>query len=310
MEEYSDLKFDGDLSFLNENLDAAKNAQKEQIIKNQLAKEDSVKLAREEIAKQEIAKEESSLSTREEFVKQELIRIEIERLAREEFYKQEAERKEIARLAKEQFDKVALEAENLRLEKKEEAEKEEALRFETNEIARQEAENLRLKNEEAEKEEALRFEAEEVARQEAENLRLKNEEAEKEEALRFEAEEVARQEALNEKLENEEAIKTPETYLSHMLTQNSIENVEKANETINSQSDNFLNENENYVSPKVEQGMVLNNGEKKSQLEEMILNSGYGVEMFNNLKLELLELEKEKIIMKYKQDLMMMIIKS
>ena len=30
----------------------------------------------------------------------------------------------------------------------------------------------------------------------------------------------------------------------------------------------------------------------------------------NNLKLELLELEKEKIIMKYKQDLMMMIIKS
>ena len=282
MEEYSDLKFDGDLSFLNENLDAAKNAQKEQIIKNQLAKEDSVKLAREEIAKQEIAKEESSLSTREEFVKQELIRIEIERLAREEFYKQEAERKEIARLAKEQFDKVALEAENLRLEKKEEAEKEEALRFETNEIARQEAENLRLKNEEAEKEEALRFEAEEVARQEA----------------------------LNEKLENEEAIKTPETYLSHMLTQNSIENVEKANETINSQSDNFLNENENYVSPKVEQGMVLNNGEKKSQLEEMILNSGYGVEMFNNLKLELLELEKEKIIMKYKQDLMMMIIKS
>ena len=141
-------------------------------------------------------------------------------------------------------------------------------------------------------------------------MRLKNEEAEKEEALRFEAEEVARQEALNEKLENEEAIKTPETYLSHMLTQNSIENVEKANETINSQSDNFLNENENYVSPKVEQGMVLNNGEKKSQLEEMILNSGYGVEMFNNLKLELLELEKEKIIMKYKQDLMMMIIKS
>lgn len=51
-------------------------------------------------------------------------------------------------------------------------------------------------------------------------------------------------------------------------------------------------------------------GEKKSQLEEIILNSGYGVEMFNNLKMELLELEKEKIIMKYKQDLMMMIIKS
>jgi hypothetical protein len=51
-------------------------------------------------------------------------------------------------------------------------------------------------------------------------------------------------------------------------------------------------------------------GEKKSQLEEMVLNSGYGPEMFNNLKMELLEMEKEKIIMKYKQDLMMMIIKS
>lgn len=49
---------------------------------------------------------------------------------------------------------------------------------------------------------------------------------------------------------------------------------------------------------------------KKSQLEEMFLNSGYNPELFNNLKKELLELEKEKIIMQYKQDLMMMIIKS
>jgi hypothetical protein len=41
-------------------------------------------------------------------------------------------------------------------------------------------------------------------------------------------------------------------------------------------------------------------GEKKSQLEgNGFLNSGYGPEMFNNLKMELLEME-EKIIMKYK----------
>lgn len=69
----------------------------------------------------------------------------------------------------------------------------------------------------------------------------------------------------------------------------------------------------NYA-PQQEQRMTYQEtpqtGEKKSQLEEIILNSGYGVEMFNNLKMELLELEKEKIIMKYKQDLMMMIIKS
>ncbi len=69
----------------------------------------------------------------------------------------------------------------------------------------------------------------------------------------------------------------------------------------------------NYA-PQQEQRMTYQatpqTGEKKSQLEEIILNSGYGVEMFNNLKMELLELEKEKIIMKYKQDLMMMIIKS
>ena len=31
MEEYSDLKFDGDLSFLNENLDAAKNEVKAKV---------------------------------------------------------------------------------------------------------------------------------------------------------------------------------------------------------------------------------------------------------------------------------------
>lgn len=49
---------------------------------------------------------------------------------------------------------------------------------------------------------------------------------------------------------------------------------------------------------------------KKSQLEEMVLSSGVGNEMFEKLKMQLLEMEKEKIIMKYKQDLMMMIMKS
>ena len=229
MEEYSDLKFDGDLSFLNENLDAAKNAQKEQIIKNQFAKEDSVKLAREEIAKQEIAKSETS---HEEFAKLELVREETARLAREEFARQET-----ARLAREEFSKQE---------------------FERAEIAR-----------------------------------LAKEEFEKSELVR------------------QGLIKAPLTYLSQELTQKPTEN---ANERMNFQNNNSVKESENYVAPKTEQGMMsLNSGtnsEKKSQLEEMILNSGYGDEMFKNLKMELLELEKEKIIMKYKQDLMMMIIKS
>ena len=48
----------------------------------------------------------------------------------------------------------------------------------------------------------------------------------------------------------------------------------------------------------------------KSQLEIMLLSSGYDIELVNNLKIELLDLEKDKIIMKYKQDLMMLILKS
>lgn len=239
MEEYSDLKFDGDLSFLNENLDAAKNAQKEQIIKNQLAKEDSVKLAREEIAKQETAKSETSHEelTKLELLKEETARLAREELARQEFAKQELAREEVARLAREEFAKQELER--------------------------------------------------------AEIARLAKEEFEKSELVR------------------QGLIKAPLTYLSQELTQKPTEN---ANERMNFQNNNSVKESENYVAPKTEQGMMsLNSGtnsEKKSQLEEMILNSGYGAEMFNNLKMELLELEKEKIIMKYKQDLMMMIIKS
>lgn len=72
---------------------------------------------------------------------------------------------------------------------------------------------------------------------------------------------------------------------------------------------------ENNATVKPYQGKIVVDseteyGEKKSQLEMMVLNSGYDLEMFNTLKMELIELEKEKIIMKYKQDLMMMILKS
>jgi|GEM_PF-6001464 len=86
--------------------------------------------------------------------------------------------------------------------------------------------------------------------------------------------------------------------------------MEKSNDTMNIQSNDSNNRTEkNSNQETMKDNMPHFNG-KKSQLEEMVLNSGYGPELFNNLKMELLELEKEKIIMKYKQDLMMMIIKS
>lgn len=49
---------------------------------------------------------------------------------------------------------------------------------------------------------------------------------------------------------------------------------------------------------------------RKSQLEVMLRNSGFDMELFNNFKEELLEIEKDNIIMKYKQELMMTILKS
>jgi hypothetical protein len=49
---------------------------------------------------------------------------------------------------------------------------------------------------------------------------------------------------------------------------------------------------------------------RKSQLEIMLINAGFDMELFNDFRDELLELEKDNIIMKYKQDLMMMILKS
>lgn len=92
------------------------------------------------------------------------------------------------------------------------------------------------------------------------------------------------------------------------------ESMENFNDTMNTQNNSSFNKTETPSAPQMEQRVATQSpqqsGEKKSQLEEMILNSGYGAEMFNNLKMELLEMEKEKIIMKYKQDLMMMIIKS
>lgn len=97
-------------------------------------------------------------------------------------------------------------------------------------------------------------------------------------------------------------------------TQKPAVTMQNPNETNNSPVATSSTPLEPNYAPQQEQRMTYQatpqTGEKKSQLEEIILNSGYGVEMFNNLKMELLELEKEKIIMKYKQDLMMMIIKS
>ena len=96
--------------------------------------------------------------------------------------------------------------------------------------------------------------------------------------------------------------------------QNTEEKMEKFNETVNNQNTSSSNSNENQVNNRMDSVMINQNapqfGEKKSQLEAMVLSSGYGPEMFDKLKMELLEMEKEKIIMKYKQDLMMMIIKS
>jgi hypothetical protein len=115
-----------------------------------------------------------------------------------------------------------------------------------------------------------------------------------------------------------EEVKKEPTYNSNQplppTQQRPTENMEKYNDTMNSQNNVSNNRTENYSNSRNNQGMMNQStshyGEKKSQLEEMVLNSGYGPEMFNNLKMELLEMEKEKIIMKYKQDLMMMIIKS
>lgn len=118
--------------------------------------------------------------------------------------------------------------------------------------------------------------------------------------------------------EKMEEVKKEPTYNSNQhLTptqQRPTESMEKYNDNMNSHNNNSNNRIENNSNSRNNQGMMSQNtphyGEKKSQLEEMVLNSGYGPEMFNNLKMELLEMEKEKIIMKYKQDLMMMIIKS
>ncbi len=97
-------------------------------------------------------------------------------------------------------------------------------------------------------------------------------------------------------------------------TQKPAVTMQNPNETNNSPVATSSTPVEPNYAPQQEQRMTYQatpqTGEKKSQLEEIILNSGYGVEMFNNLKMELLELEKEKIIMKYKQDLIMMIINS
>ncbi|MDD3004525.1 hypothetical protein [Flavobacterium sp.] len=121
-----------------------------------------------------------------------------------------------------------------------------------------------------------------------------------------EAKKVQKEEIKNESISN--------SNFQPVTNPQPIEPMRNSNETNQSQPEtSSTNAAVNHV-PQQEQRVTPQSysqvGEKKSQLEEIILNSGYGVEMFNNLKMELLELEKEKIIMKYKQDLMMMIIKS
>lgn len=121
-----------------------------------------------------------------------------------------------------------------------------------------------------------------------------------------EAKKIQKKEVTNESNSNNNFQTVP--------TQKPAVTMQNPNETNNSPVATSSTPVEPNYAPQQEQRMTYQatpqTGEKKSQLEEIILNSGYGVEMFNNLKMELLELEKEKIIMKYKQDLMMMIIKS
>jgi hypothetical protein len=325
MEEYSDLKFDGDLSFLNENLDAAKYAEKEALIKLEIVRAESAKSAREEFDRQERLKDDASMLAKVESDRNEL---------EESIIKSSKE--EIARLTKIELEKetertAKIEAERIELEE----EKDKAARIEAEKIkleeekdtaARIEAEKIEL---EEEKDTAARIEAEKMG------LEEENDTAAKIEAEKIELEEETKTRAKIEsekiELEQEIARRTYEvsvreedanqnniiiatTYTSEPITQKPLENMEKSNETANYQENNSTNEKENALASRMEQGAVSKNttstGEKKSQLEEMVLNSGYGAEMFNNLKMELLELEKEKIIMKYKQDLMMMIIKS
>lgn len=143
----------------------------------------------------------------------------------------------------------------------------------------------------------------------------------KEEAVQFDRKEPVSTESVKfsdasadkmyQQYEQKQPINEPKAQMNQEPTQNTVEHMENRNESMNSETSNSnsTRDNNNNSSGMVNQNFQ-QTGEKKSQLEEMILNSGYGAEMFNNLKMELLEMEKEKIIMKYKQDLMMMIIKS
>jgi hypothetical protein len=100
------------------------------------------------------------------------------------------------------------------------------------------------------------------------------------------------------------------TQLITPIQQKPAEKMDNYNDQTHTQNSNSNQRTESNSNQRMTNHNAPQFGEKKSQLEEMVLNSGYGPEMFNNLKMELLEMEKEKIIMKYKQDLMMMIIKS
>jgi hypothetical protein len=119
---------------------------------------------------------------------------------------------------------------------------------------------------------------------------------------------ISLQEEKREVIINKPVTNNAESVTPNPLT--SIENMEKFNGTMNGQD---TMTKENYSTKKMDSGMTnykapLHNSEK-SRLEEMILKGGYELEVINS-KIEMIELEKEKIIMKYKQDLMMLIMNS
>ena len=78
-------------------------------------------------------------------------------------------------------------------------------------------------------------------------------------------------------------------------------------------SSRIQHENDHYSAAHDEMEMANDEGsqigDRISHLEDMLLNSGRELERFNTMKIALLEMEKEKIINNYKQELIMMILK-
>jgi hypothetical protein len=110
----------------------------------------------------------------------------------------------------------------------------------------------------------------------------------------------------------EKIITTPiiKTNRSTTLTPIKIRQKMEKSTNLTTTSDKNVNHSNKNIEVSTTNNHALKNDDKKTHLEEMVLNSAYEIEMFNNLKTAILELEKEKIIMKYKQDLIMMILKN